>query len=585
MDVAQNFEYHHIFDEPRPSTESLLRGIPSKFAIGLLTIINDTLTIKGQNPDTQEFLLNNLSQNFPESIRNGIFDRVLSLIRSGEFELFSFSFTMEFINRELIDFREENPSRNDDPSTDELNFFKSYIVIIDEMVQRDTLTLKKELKDAEEKGGKYIEKLMWPHLIKQFEFTNRPDAIYERYKGRALMSYIENQPKFKEYASGYFKSLGCNSGSDYLNRLESLIVRNLQREKSSAPMDYFFRIKVSMEEPVFESLVIEPEVIRKNVNKQIDYRGLKEKPIFKWAHDEYIVPYWDYLYNALFMGLIFSFYNKSGIQKAIPRFDNFKSIVGREFADEILFRNTMTKCFTREGESLYFFEDNDAFNPDCYYRRGNNIFIMEFKDYLMATDVIQSGSYEIIKNAIEEKFVGDTNNGQNRGKGINQLAWNIELLKNKPGLFWEIDENAKNNNLKLKDMDIYPLIIQTNIYFDLPGVNDHLNEIFQKRIQNIKSDFKSIKPFTMIHFQYFFERILLFADARFQLDEEINFYHSMSRILKLKAESTRAVDDWFNGLSQFSMVESTKSSSQLSYRKAELLNAINECWKIASTKE
>ncbi|OJW79604.1 MAG: hypothetical protein BGO69_12810 [Bacteroidetes bacterium 46-16] len=585
MGFVNVIEYRHVFDEPCPEVGSLVANLPSKFVIGLLAIINDTLTIRGESTDTQEFLLYCMTVNITPAIRAKIFERVRPLIQSGRHQLFSIPYTVEFVNRELINFREEDANRKVDFAADELNFFKAYIAVTDDMVQREVKKNEEAIIAAATEGGVNLIKLMWPHLIKQFEFTNRPDPIYERFRGRALMSYLESHEKYKEYALSYFQSFGCTSGQEYLNRIESLIVRNLQREQSDDPMSYFFRIRVDQPEPVFEGMVIDPEQVRNNESKQIDYRGLKEKPLFQFEKNEYVVPHWDYLYNSLVTGLLFAFHRKSGVKKVARDFDGFKSTISREFSDEILFRNTMKKCFGRANETLLFFEDKEVFNPDCYYRRGRNVFVIEFKDYLLATDVIQSSSYDAIKKAIDDKFVGDNKGGDNKGKGINQLAWNIEYLIRNKEKFYEIDELAKSENLDINDLIFYPVIVQTNIYFDLPGLNDYLDEVYQQRIKDVKQEHKYFAPLTMINFQYFYEHILQYSDSQLQFEEEIIYYHHYTYALKRKAQTTGDENHWFYSLSPFSLLESEKSESLVMYRREDILRTINECWQIADTDE
>ncbi|MBS1585536.1 MAG: hypothetical protein JSS82_08300 [Bacteroidetes bacterium] len=592
MSIIITFEYKHIFDEERSDAESLLKKIPSKFVIGILATISDTLIIKGTSASTQEFLFRTLTVNFPDDVKEKISARVLPLLSKG-YELFVVPTIVEFLNREIINFRSGfEPS--DNYGEDELNIFKAFIAIGDEIIERDLETQKKAIDEAK-LGGENLIKLMWPHLIRQFEFTSHVDPIFEAHKGMAFMAFIEEHHKFGPLVKKYFSSLGCNSGQEYLHRILSIAIPHLKREKSENPMDYFFRIKVETPEPVLEALVIDPVAVQLNPDKQYDYLGLKEKPIFKFQRNEYIVPYWDFLYNALFTGLLFSLYNNSEIRNFYNKekkqsedgnegLANFKGVIGKEFSEKVLFQKTIDKCFSHKHDSLCFFDDDESFNPDCYYRHNNHIFIFEFKDYLLNSEVIQSASYERIRAAIDEKFVsveveikGKT---KVKEKGVYQIARNVELLARQDELFYRIDEKAKRSKLKLRNMIIHPIIVQTSIYFDFPGINEYLNDKIQERLHTVNSVFRNVAQFTMIHFNYFIDRLLLFSDSKIELHEELEYYRDVITKQKKRAIRTLEVDDWFQSMVPFNFVNSPTFRKFFLYRRKEILPELFKIWNI-----
>jgi hypothetical protein len=588
MSLSTVIEYHHLFDEPRPNPIDLLKNIPSRFVIGMMALINDILSFEKDPLATQAYLLNNLTINFPQDIRHSILSKAGPLLEAS-YILFEVPFTIEFINKELINFRNDDVKLEDNNQVEELNIFKAYVAIMDEMIQSDIERQNDVINNAIKYGDDYLLRLVWPMLIKQHEFHNSPDAILERYKGRAFMSYLESHETFGNYVKDYYKKLDCKSGQQYLSGIETLIVDNLKRKQGDPPKkfsDHFTRISSGTAEPILESLVIDPDEIKNDNSKQIDYRGQKEKPLFKFddAKNEYIVPHWDYLYNSVFNGLVFSFYRNSDVQKSITRFDDYKAIIGREFTEEILFKGLIKKCFNNNDDALNFFEDDAIFNPDCYYRQGKHIFIIEFKDYLLATEVIQSNSYDKIKKALDNKFVGDASKGK-KGKGVNQLAWNIEYLINTEGFFYQLDKKAEDQGLKLEEMIISPVIVQTNIYFDFPYFNEYLNSILEERFKDIRQKVEEISSFTMINFNYFFHRVLLFADGKLQFTKELEFYHQKMRELKKHALQTRDENDWIQSIAPFSLFNSPQYRENFHYRRKDLLQAIDECWKIDKSSE
>ena len=583
--VAIVADYKRLFGEPRPAAyRDLIEGILSRFIIALLATVNDALRLKGNGRHTQHFLLSVLSVNFPEELKKKLQQRgIFSGLLSGKFALFAYPYTVEFIFRELMDFREDD-GHPFDAREAELLFFKAYLSLVDEMLERETELYLPAIEYAK-RGGHNIIKLLWSHLIGQFEFMNHKaalsDAVYERFRGRAFTSYLERHALFGPFAGAFFRSLGCETGEEVTAKLDSFMIDNLQRRNTDAPEDNIYIIRTGQEEPFLEALCLDPEEIRSDPKKQIDYLGLKEKPVFRLKHNEYMVPHWEYYYNAQGTGIIFSFYNRSGIDKKLRSFGDFKSRISTEFAEGILFRRTLEKAFGRKHDVLRFFGGSDTFNPDCYYRHGNKLFIVEFKDYLLASEVIHSSSYDRITEEIEKKFVGyDTPEGRRKGKGVSQIAANLGLLRS-GDTFYETDRQAGQQNLRLRNLIVYPVIIHTNKYFELPYLNQYLDKRFQEMLPGESKDaFRSIRPLTIINLQCFFDRLLLFADSKLEWHAEIDHYHDTIKARVKRAERTRDINDWFRSLMPFEEIDSAQYLSMSQYRRGDTLDAWMQCWQI-----
>ncbi|PQJ11913.1 hypothetical protein CJD36_008965 [Flavipsychrobacter stenotrophus] len=415
MRLANRFNYRDLFEESRPQVKDLLIGISSQYIIVMLSLVNNILLQLKETNRTQLEIFSLMTSKLPEAYKAALLGKVENKLMSGDYALFSFQCTVEFINREIINYREGNLPLPIDLPEIELKILKAYVVITEEIGESDSLDFDSILAEAK-RSPEGVLKLMWPHLIEQSEFVNRADIAYELYKGIALVSYLEKHEKYAGATQKHFEALNCTSGRQYINFLQFLIFKNLPSEELPHPRFYNFIVKVEGVHPFWESLVLDPKEISENENKQIGYKGLKEKPVFKFSNDEYVIPYWDFFYNALFTGLIFSIYNNSGIKK-IENFMDFRSTVGTEFTENILFRNLMKSCFSRKHEFLAFFDDpKSIFSPDCYYRRGNNIFIIEFKDNMLSNAVIQSKSYEEIRKALYSKFVETKNKNKSPKK-------------------------------------------------------------------------------------------------------------------------------------------------------------------------
>lgn len=586
MSIQSPFKYSDLFDGPRPEIKSILENIPSIFIIRFLAFINDVLSVKGDNISSQIFIFDALTADLSDEIKEDFSIRKIRLKLESGSVLFALFYSTEFVNRELIYFKPYlGPSERD--TSDVLHkFLKAYTIIIDEINEQDELRYADSIEDAKKGGDENLMKLMWPHFIRQMEFSTHskpsPPPLYEICRSFAFSAYLEQHPKYATYAKPYFQSLGCDNGLKYIFRILGIVVAHLRRPASDSPQNYFLTVTTNEENPMVESLVVDPAEIKNDLKKQLDYRGQKEKPFFKIKDNEYVVANWNYVYNSMFSGLVFAFYYNSKVNEVEKSFGDFKGALGLEFSEEILFKGIMKKCFSKEHESLAFFDINGDFTPDCYYRTGNHIFIIEFKDSLLNSDIIQSGSYDKIKESIDKKFVTvkDTKKGKVSDKGIYQLARNIEDLAQNPKLFWSIDTKAEIQQMNLKDIIIHPIIVQTNPYFDLPGINDYLDGLIQTRLNPIKSSFKEIAPFTIINFKFFFERLLMFADAKIELASELEYYHQTILNLKIKTNETGNEDDWFNSKKPISIFSSPAYRQNLGYRDSDFQIELNKCWRI-----
>jgi hypothetical protein len=108
-----------------------------------------------------------------------------------------------------------------------------------------------------------------------------------------------------------------------------------------------------------------------------------------------------------------------------------------------------------------------------------------------------------------------------KNKGVGQLIKNIKKVIVKP---YDSD-NFLSKGIKHRNITIYPIIIYTDKFFGLPGINNYLKEEFEKQLseEDLSKDFKCIKPLTFIDFNFLIDLI----DKAEEIDfyEMINSYH------------------------------------------------------------
>jgi len=181
--------YSDLFDGELPEYNEVVRDIPSRMIIEVMSILNNTLLNKPDNIDTQAFLTASLIKDVESFERNRLLGKIYSFkARNREdFTLFAARYIVEVINRELIDFKdnyEKLKEINDSEITKKygLAIFKAYLIVVQEINNKDFDCLTAAVNDSKAADNHFIQRTIWPVLISQFEFSVFPDIIYESLK-------------------------------------------------------------------------------------------------------------------------------------------------------------------------------------------------------------------------------------------------------------------------------------------------------------------------------------------------------------------------------------------------------------------
>jgi hypothetical protein len=260
-----------------------------------------------------------------------------------------------------------------------------------------------------------------------------------------------------------------------------------------------------------------------------NYSGIKSKPLIKLEDGSYLILSWPFLQNKMYEGLLFDFYQHSGI-KTLPEFKEFrdlKKLTGGDVTEKYLCQKLLSACFTNKNQVLKFDDTSESGLPDAYYRQGNNVMLIEIKDVYFAAKAINSYSYEKIVGAINEKW-------NNPKKGTGQLVKQLKSLVSKP--FEDIPGYKKNANVI-----IYPVLVYGDVLFSMPGINDFVERSFRKEIiaQGLDKPFKKIMPLTMIDIAFLITNFHRLDHNRFSLIQLIQQFHSLSKEKRRQAERSR----------------------------------------------
>ena len=437
--------YTDLYVGEKPILEKLLEGIPSKVVISILAILNSELYLKSDKIETQAQLFEVISQNFPKSEKYKLQSAIQDFIKKlkGErFTLWAKRYILEYMQYVFLNYNSIN-SINSTPEQ-EVNIVKGYLLITEELNERDRLEFK-QFRNSQKVGEEYFfERIVWPFTLKQFDTNNQVNPVYNFFNLLGFLKFILAEEELSNYFKKYLLLNGFETIRNFMGSISELIkIAQHQNLSPENKLEKFAWIKPNDFVLHLENLSINIEAFKNDKTKQVDYKGLRETPLFKVNENEYIILDIDFLNNKIYYGQIFDMYFKTGMEgHTYKTFPDFKSTISKKVSEEILFKGLLTALFKKKNIVIYFDDNNKDGSPDCYIRSGESIFIIEFKDYLFPGKLVGSYSFEDIKNHVDQKFILNQNK---KNKGVNQLIEQIKTIA-RNGFDFDDWVRSKNQN-------------------------------------------------------------------------------------------------------------------------------------------
>ncbi|HTA26253.1 MAG TPA: hypothetical protein VK809_00580, partial [Bacteroidia bacterium] len=338
------------------------------------------------------------------------------------------------------------------------------------------------------------------------------DYSTQTVRGSLFFEYLTNSSTFKYHLRKYLNWHRVENGDEYLYNIIMLITLALpgwgHLQKSHIINTGPDRDKINHR--LLSRISINSNLIHYVVSE--DFTGLRKFPIYKGLNNQYLILDMPFLYDKLFKNVVFTFKDHL---KENNFTENFLSIKGKEFSEEILFYNVILRCFNKHTYHLY---SGKMTEPVCkgelcdYYIRSNNrIALMEFKDVLLDTSSKNDGTTKVLFQKMDLKFSINQNKSP---KGVRQLAKAIEKLSN--GISFD--------TLDSEDTIIYPIICYTDSSFGFDGINRRYDKMFQDFLTSTSVSKKFIiNPLVFINLDFFQH----FED--FLYNETIDFFGLIDR--------------------------------------------------------
>lgn len=417
--------------------------------------------------------------------------------------------------------------------------------------------------DSRENTESFLNKIL-PVKIRNLEINERKDYKIQIMKVYYFFEFWQKDNKYKDYIDKFLKFYGFEKYNQYIKNIFYPYLKMMTNDTMTCKIK-FDETNISSIN-FFNQFVINDKSQSINENDD-DYLLLRQYPIFKNDSFTYTVLYMNFLIDKLYQGFLWDFVN---VQKEFGNtsfsYGNLKNDMGNKFSEKILFYIIMQKCFQSYGECQKTGDElNKIFRkgePDYYIRKGNEIFVFEFKDATLKSETKYSENASIIKKELIEKFeLSETGRNKSQNKTINQLNNAISELVNGKYQHYNVDD------FYVDEIIVYPIFVFTDVVMEADGVNYFLKQRLNNLIETSNlpkhriRDLVLINLDTLILYQDLFHNSLIdFSDClkNYQLyinqNEPIAKIYSFDKYFKSyiekKGYSVTTVPEDFNKITQ-----------------------------------
>jgi len=550
--------YAELFGKPNMTYEQLVGEIPSEVIITSLITLNNELDVPLPSTENQHRLRRIFTSEFTDdqvATLNVAFNNYIARVGNDyKGTVFTKPTLMSMILRELNNYRDFRIRTI--TSQQRYNILLAYFLVVDEVNNFHANLVSDAANDKDNPLFKY--KLLWTSNITQFEFNDSIEVGFELYKLLCFCKYCLDN--LRPYLKEYLVSRGLKSVSELLGSTSQVIHATFQYNETAR----FRRLTYIQPIKGVDESYLRLQTINSQIGKSISLPTIKIRPLFYNQSEGYMITDINFLRKKTYRGPFFELHRGTSLSKKLSG-DTYISNISLNVLEKLCFRSILSNLQSHKQDFIHF-DEGVTTMPDCYYRHNRDIFLLEFKAYVFPVGLTEKPSFEKIKNYIDERFVVNQNE---HSKGISQLANQIKIIA-KGG--FDFDEKYK-SDLYEKSITIYPVILHSEYYFRMPGINEYLNEKLQEKINDLTNTKIIIKPLIISDLYVFFDLVQReknILDFKTFCDR----YYSILKNRKDKLKKEFNSDNYLRAFAGFDEIHFTILEKELG--KLSRNNAVND---------
>ncbi len=428
----------------------------------------------------------------------------------------------------------------------ERDIFIAYLLINQKQVEGELIA---------SKSTSHLEfKLKWSmitmcHLFPIFDITNYTLTnlwITQTIKAISLFRFLEENVRTRLILNNFLSHFQCNSWQDYLKKYIPLTISVMKADKEA-------HIDISLEgENINDSAEFIDRLILLNDTTldEADFKTLRANPIYKFEKGRYTVIFGLFVIEKLFKGLYFMLNHFNEQLPIDDRIRNFRSEYCDSFSEKTLFNGIIKSIFNGKSLNLSGEEmlaQGIEAEPDYYVRRGKSLFLFESKDILFNASVKRSRDFKVLEAEIKKKLYYVEDSGKRKPKAILQLINNIKRVLTRD---FEFDQGYN------RKVEIYPVLVLHDHFFNIPGLNTLLNTWFDQEIQNLRQEgflIKRVKPLVIITIDFLVQFQDAFRDDINEFRNAIEEFYQKTSAIPLERKKFRTQKELENIMNNISL--------------------------------
>jgi hypothetical protein len=508
-----DYKEYYGFEKSLADAVDLIKDIPSVTLLNYIAGFSVNLYLHENTEHTgkiQFMLVNSLLGKCDQDIQKKWVSEVKKQADKGYAPIMFWNYSNLLVYGLIFNTFNNKPSR-DLTSEEAKRVFDAYLIvngIANNKTQIEPEAIKKAYEEAK------IEEVMMPGFIYQKDYASSIDFSNQVTRGITFFSYLENDPKYKTHVYEYYASKKVRG---YLRMFKNLMVlfseinlgKDLDRRNQLANLqEYFDGSEVDLE--YIETLCINSEI--PTYKEDESFGLLRNKFLYKLNKFQFLILDVNFLLDQFYKAQIFSF-NAFLKSKGIK--GDFLSEKGKNFTETIYLPLVLDTCFPHY---VKYYGDNCVNSNkeelcDAYLREENKLCLIEFKDVLLNASIKNSADKEKLFAEFDKKFVA---NQTGKPKGITQLLNAIQ----------DIDTNSISfdSSVTNKSIEIYPVIVYTDLSFGIEGVNRIFRERFMDLISKLNLQNVIVKDIIFINLNFFEIREDYFANKLLNLFKMFDGY-------------------------------------------------------------